>query len=223
MSWRSGRTWKSPKQSRRRMGVGRRRQLAQDRGESPSASRASIRAPASSRSWIVAVLPKAAARCRGVSPRVRVSRMKPPVSMSTLVVQLGFAPKERRTRRTRSWATRSVVQRTECRGDFPVSSADRFGSAAFSRRNCTKRQCPWEQAAPRPRSSSREVGVFTVRKQELQGGDVSVVGAVLEKGDAVTVGGAGWSACGEEIDDQICSAAGEFRDPLCGLSMRLPI
>jgi hypothetical protein len=51
-----------------------------------------IFAPASNRSRIASSSPKAAARCSGVSPQVRTSRIKPPVSALDLVVRLASAP-----------------------------------------------------------------------------------------------------------------------------------
>src|SRR5437899_8631834 len=59
----------------RRMVSGRVCQLAQLSGVSPFMSLALMIAPACSSRWITFSLPKAAARCNGVSPLVRQSRM----------------------------------------------------------------------------------------------------------------------------------------------------
>jgi peptide-methionine (R)-S-oxide reductase len=95
--------------SRRRTSSGRAYQLPQLRGVSPLASLASRDAPAASSMSMVSTPPKAAARWRGVSPFVRQSRMKAPVSTPGLVATFGSAPRSRSTRTTRSCATRRVV------------------------------------------------------------------------------------------------------------------
>jgi hypothetical protein len=137
------------------MESGRAYQLPQERGVSPNASLESIMAFASRSKRIVCSLPNAAARCSGVSPLVRQSRMKPPVSIPSAVVTFGSAPCDRRTWRTRSCDARSVVHRAAWSGVSKVSGSGWFGFAPCSSRNWQRRQCPWNDAALRSRFSPR--------------------------------------------------------------------
>src|SRR5712671_1665266 len=163
------------------MDGGRKCQLAQLSGDSPFASKASILAPASSNSRMASSSANAAARCSGVSPLVRQSRMKPPVSTPGVVAQFGFAPCANNTCTTRLYLE-SVSQSAACKGVSPV---------------------PVKASAVKAQVAPKRLHCRTLAQQEFHRAYIAVIGAPLQQRHSSAVCLAGGISCRHKLEHQV--------------------
>ena len=128
--------------------------FAQD-GVSPLTSLASFRLPAASKRLMSSSFPNAAARWSGVSPLVRQSRMKLPVSTEGFVARFGSAPEARRNFQVAACLTRFVLHKTGCSGVSAIGQRV-IDMIAMLIRNWQRRQWPWKQAPLRSKFCPRK-------------------------------------------------------------------
>src|SRR4030081_3624820 len=112
---------------------------------------------------MVSSLPKAAARCNGVSDLVRQSRMKAPVSTDGLVVRFGSAPLPSRTLTTKICGGRGE-DKSACRGGFAGIEQRQVHVRAVLDEELAEPPVPVEGGGVEAKIVSQRLQRFAIRK-----------------------------------------------------------